>query len=174
MKQDKKLTYGKAVYRVMAEAARRNLIQPRATMLGQKLMVNLAMKMGFAKEPKEPRKNFMVRIAADLPPYQGKFDRPVKKPKPKKQPLPSLISAEKAQEFYASFEWRALRYHVLKELGARCLLCGATPQTGAIIHVDHIKPLRKHWDLRLARNNLQVLCHECNHGKGNHDETDWR
>ena len=22
--------------------------------------------------------------------------------------------------------------------------------------------------------NLQILCHECNHGKGNWDQTDWR
>jgi 5-methylcytosine-specific restriction endonuclease McrA len=23
-------------------------------------------------------------------------------------------------------------------------------------------------------NNLQILCHTCNHGKGNWDRTDWR
>ena len=33
------------------------------------------------------------------------------------------------------------------------------------IHVDHIKPKSKHWDLRLDINNLQVLCEDCNFGK---------
>lgn len=29
-------------------------------------------------------------------------------------------------------------------------------------------------DLALSLENLQVLCAECNHGKGNWDMTDWR
>lgn len=42
------------------------------------------------------------------------------------------------------------------------------------IVVDHIKPLSKFWHLRLERSNLQVLCDECNMGKGAWDETDHR
>ncbi|MCZ6605441.1 MAG: HNH endonuclease [Alphaproteobacteria bacterium] len=42
------------------------------------------------------------------------------------------------------------------------------------MNVDHIKPLRRYWELRLASRNLQVLCGGCNHGKGNRDEADWR
>lgn len=40
--------------------------------------------------------------------------------------------------------------------------------------VDHIKPIRKHWHLRLDSNNLQILCDDCNMGKGSRGETDWR
>lgn len=29
-------------------------------------------------------------------------------------------------------------------------------------------------DLALSMDNLQVLCGDCNHGKGNWDVTDWR
>ena len=46
--------------------------------------------------------------------------------------------------------------------------------TGAVMNVDHIKPRRIYPDLALSLENLQVLCHECNHGKGNWDMTDWR
>jgi 5-methylcytosine-specific restriction endonuclease McrA len=42
------------------------------------------------------------------------------------------------------------------------------------IVVDHIKPLHHHWSLRLQKTNLQVLCDECNQGKGAWDETDHR
>jgi 5-methylcytosine-specific restriction endonuclease McrA len=45
---------------------------------------------------------------------------------------------------------------------------------GALIVVDHIRPLRKHWHLRLDPANLQVLCSDCNMGKSNSDVTDWR
>jgi hypothetical protein len=78
---------------------------------------------------------------------------------------------DKVEKFYASFEWRRLRYLVLKNYGAMCMLCN---KTDTMLHVDHIKPLRKYWELRLVYKNLQVLCEECNHGKGSWDETDWR
>jgi 5-methylcytosine-specific restriction endonuclease McrA len=42
------------------------------------------------------------------------------------------------------------------------------------IEVDHIKPLSKHWDLRLRKDNLQVLCRDCNRGKGNRHFDDFR
>jgi 5-methylcytosine-specific restriction endonuclease McrA len=62
----------------------------------------------------------------------------------------------------------------LKKYGTKCMCCGATPATGAVMNVDHIKP-RKLWpSLALDINNLQILCHDCNHGKGNWDMTDWR
>ena len=77
----------------------------------------------------------------------------------------------KVQTFYKSFEWRKARYTVLKRSAGCCMLCNRSELP---LHVDHIKPLRKNWDLRLQLDNLQVLCEECNHGKGNWDETDWR
>jgi 5-methylcytosine-specific restriction endonuclease McrA len=76
--------------------------------------------------------------------------------------------------FLSSYEWRKLRMQAIKLYGARCMCCGATPATGAVINVDHIKPRKKYPHLALEISNLQILCHDCNHGKGNWDETDWR
>ena len=77
-------------------------------------------------------------------------------------------------DFLNSWEWRQLRMKALKLHGSRCQCCGATPSTGAVMNVDHIKPRRLYPMLALELDNLQVLCHECNHGKGNWDQTDWR
>jgi 5-methylcytosine-specific restriction endonuclease McrA len=77
-------------------------------------------------------------------------------------------------EFLSSFEWRRLRMHALKHYGPKCMCCGSTPAQGAVMNVDHVKP-RKHFpELALEFTNLQILCHDCNHGKGNWDQTDWR
>lgn len=79
-----------------------------------------------------------------------------------------------APDFLQSYEWRAIRMEVLRKYGPRCMCCGATPDHGAVMNVDHIKPRRLFPHLALDIDNLQVLCHECNHGKGNLDQTDWR
>lgn len=77
-------------------------------------------------------------------------------------------------DFLGSYQWRELRMKVIKAYGAVCMCCGASPKSGAVICVDHIKPRKRRPDLALEFSNLQVLCEECNHGKGNWDETDWR
>ena len=77
----------------------------------------------------------------------------------------------KITAFYVSFQWRQARYTILKKSAGCCMLCN---RNDLPLHVDHIKPLRKYWHLRLNLDNLQVLCEECNHGKGNWDESDWR
>lgn len=77
-------------------------------------------------------------------------------------------------QFLMSFEWRVLRLKVIKKYGAVCQCCGASPSTGAVINVDHIKPRKYYPELALTENNLQILYHDCNHGKSNWDETDWR
>ena len=77
-------------------------------------------------------------------------------------------------EFLSSFEWRKLRMVALKKYGAKCQCCGASPATGAVMNVDHIKPRKFFPHLALDIENLQVLCGDCNHGKGNWDSTDWR
>lgn len=76
--------------------------------------------------------------------------------------------------FYESREWRELRYKALVKNGAVCQCCGATRASGAIIHVDHIKPRSKFPELMLSLDNLQTLCEACNMGKSNKDATDWR
>jgi len=85
------------------------------------------------------------------------------------KPRPTVSST-----FYASEEWRRLRYQALRLHGARCQCCGVSSMSGAVMHVDHIKPRSKFPDLALVLENLQVLCAECNLGKSNLDDTDWR
>lgn len=77
-------------------------------------------------------------------------------------------------DFYQTWAWKSVRYQALKKYGAKCMVCGATPETGAVICVDHIKPRSKFPELSLDVNNLQVLCADCNMGKSNWDQTDWR
>lgn len=78
------------------------------------------------------------------------------------------------EEFYRSIEWQSVRYNVLKEQGGKCQLCGRSRKDGIVLHVDHIIPLSKDWSKRLDKNNLQVLCEDCNMGKSNTDSIDWR
>ncbi len=101
-------------------------------------------------------------------------------PKVAKTPKLPKIKKPKAQpkgsfgEFYESREWFELRYAVLKQHGARCMICGRTRSDGVVMHVDHIKPRSKFPELELEASNLQVLCRPCNLGKSNIDQTDWR
>lgn len=76
-------------------------------------------------------------------------------------------------QFMNSPEWRRLRYSILQSRGRKCECCGSEPR-GTKVHVDHIKPISRNWHLRSDPANLQVLCEECNKGKGAWDETDWR
>lgn len=92
----------------------------------------------------------------------------------------SIATRSRKDEFYKSWDWRTLRMQVIKRHGPRCMCCGATPDQTAShggpvrIVVDHIKPLHTHWHMRLDETNLQILCDECNQGKGAWDHTDWR
>lgn len=78
------------------------------------------------------------------------------------------------KDFYNSSAWKTLRYIALKNTDGRCECCGATAQDGVKIHVDHIKPRSLHPDLELDLENMQILCGDCNVGKSNLDDTDWR
>src|SRR3990167_8141986 len=80
----------------------------------------------------------------------------------------------KVHQFYESYEWKRLRYETLMKQGRKCKMCGITPAMGAVLNVDHIRSIKNHWERRLDPANLQVLCGDCNHGKGNWDQTDWR
>lgn len=90
-----------------------------------------------------------------------------------KHKLPKKTKRAKP-EFLESFAWRKVRMEALLKYGPKCMCCGANPTTGAVMHVDHIKPRLTHPELALEIDNLQILCGECNHGKGNWDTTDWR
>lgn len=76
--------------------------------------------------------------------------------------------------FLSTYEWKRVRMMALKKYGPVCQCCGASPSTGAVMNVDHIKPRKLFPQLALDLDNLQVLCGDCNHGKGNWDMTDWR
>ena len=112
----------------------------------------------------------------------GEIVKSLKKTKKKrKEKLKKLSNNElsthfkaQSESFLTSFEWRKLRFEALLKHGRRCQCCGATPATGAVMNVDHIKPRKLFPKLALDLNNLQVLCGECNHGKGNWNQTDFR
>lgn len=75
---------------------------------------------------------------------------------------------------YLSDQWRRLRYEVLSSRGNNCECCGHSWSVGNPLQVDHIKPKSLFPRLALERTNLQILCRECNMGKSNTDQTDWR
>jgi len=76
--------------------------------------------------------------------------------------------------FYRSAEWARLRYDALEASEGKCELCGRSGKDETTLHVDHIKPIKKHPHLARDPSNLQVLCAACNWGKGNRYDTDWR
>lgn len=77
------------------------------------------------------------------------------------------------RDFYDSWEWKRLSFDLKLERGRKCECCGAAPPA-VRIHTDHVKPIRRYWHLRLDRANLQILCEDCNMGKGSRHETDFR
>lgn len=78
-------------------------------------------------------------------------------------------------DFYRSPAWRELRFEALKGSNGCCSLCGRSNRLhGVILHVDHIKPRSTNPELELTLSNLQVMCEDCNMGKGSRDDTDWR
>ena len=76
--------------------------------------------------------------------------------------------------FYLSDQWIKLRYRVLSKRGNICECCGRTWSVGNPLQVDHVKPRSLYPHRALDESNLQVLCRECNMGKSNIDQTDWR
>lgn len=86
---------------------------------------------------------------------------------------PKFLVDPFSDDFYATREWRELRYQALQANNGKCQCCGRTPAHGIVLHVDHIKPKSKFPHLALTLANLQVLCADCNIGKSNKDDTDW-
>lgn len=108
-------------------------------------------------------KNHQARVDA----FNGKAARPKKK---------RAKSHRKPDDFYTSWEWKRVRYEALRIHGQRCQCCGWQPgdTSGGRLVVDHIKPRRKFPELALDVENLQVLCNDCNMGKSNVYEDDFR
>ena len=85
-----------------------------------------------------------------------------------------LLGKIEYSDFYTSTAWRQLRYLALKNAAASCQCCGTRAAPGFPLHVDHIKPRSRYPEFELNLDNLQVLCQNCNIGKGAWDDTDWR
>lgn len=84
------------------------------------------------------------------------------------------IELARRPDFYTTDEWRRARYDALEQHGNACQCCGIQARPGHPVHVDHIKPRYYHPELALDPDNLQILCDDCNLGKGARHETDWR
>lgn len=89
--------------------------------------------------------------------------------------IPRRGEKPRSDSFYDSADWRTVRFEALRLSSGACVLCGrSNRQHGVVLHVDHIKPRSLRPDLALTLSNLQVLCEDCNLGKSNRDDTDWR
>ena len=96
---------------------------------------------------------------------------------PLRRPGAGAVEWPNADAFYRSQRWRRARIDALEDnrqrygsLTCECCLTGAASQW----HVDHIRPRSSHPELALEPANLQVLCADCNLGKGTRYATDWR
>lgn len=62
-----------------------------------------------------------------------------------------------------------IRWQVFQRDNWKCIACGRSSDDGIILHVDHIIPRSKGGQNELL--NYQTLCHICNIGKSNKDDT---
>lgn len=109
-------------------------------------------------------------IRGDIHP-NGQIDFLIKKIEGKSRPVKNVRTKK---DFYSSRLWKILRYQAFEKYGNKCQCCGGTPQDDLTMHVDHVKPRSTHPELELDINNLQVLCEDCNVGKLNQWDTNWR
>lgn len=110
---------------------------------------------------------------SDVQPPEGAKGIPSVKPAAKKVAPGWVELRAYLQTEEGNALWRSLRFRVLAK-HKRCCLCGRSRVDGVILHVDHIKPKSTHPHLAFCEDNLQVLCEDCNMGKGNTDEQDFR
>ena len=93
-------------------------------------------------------------------------------------PSPNLNPIAKhstARAFNASIGWKKARFEVLEHYSGECMLCGRSKKRhGIVVSVDHIKPRSTHPELSLRFDNLQILCEDCNQGKGSYESKDYR
>lgn len=130
----------------------------------------------FQKGKKGRRKaNHQARLqkAQSLAGHNVRPKPPATKAPVKQKRIPSKKPAD---AFYASWEWKKVRYEALIMHGRQCMVCGFTPYPGCKEHlvVDHIKPRSRFPELELSLSNLQVVCNSCNMGKSNVYQHDFR
>ena len=49
-----------------------------------------------------------------------------------------------------------------------------SPDDGAKLHANRVKTRSKHPRLAIGLSNVRIHCTDCNVGKSNRNETDWR
>lgn len=76
---------------------------------------------------------------------------------------------EEQERFYSSPEWAALRKQVVEEEGRVCAECRKRISYDNDITVDHKYPRSRYPHLALRRENLRVLCRQCNSQKGDRE-----
>jgi len=140
------------------------IVGPKKLTKGQKRRFNQGQ---LRENPNSPK----VKNLTHLYPKEA---QPLPEPKKKLIRKVKFLKEKFGDSFYTSRAWVELRYEVLKRDGRVCRVCGNGPKDGAKVHVDHIKPRSKYPKLALDITNLQVLCRDCNMGKINKDEIDWR
>lgn len=71
-------------------------------------------------------------------------------------------SPERARlnKFYMGMQWRSLS-KAFRRRHPLCAHCTAMGVVRPCDMVDHIQPVRTHWDRRYMSANLQALCHPC-------------
>jgi hypothetical protein len=84
------------------------------------------------------------------------------------------VSLQEKEADYYDEDYRRCRLEVMLRDGEVCAKCGARPSEGKSMTIDHIKPVSKHPELFLDKDNMQVLCWECNKSKSNKHSTDYR
>jgi 5-methylcytosine-specific restriction endonuclease McrA len=114
------------------------------------------------------RLGFRMLTGRSVPGARQRPQRPVGNP----HGLSSEFIA--SPQFLRTDEWIRLRYDVMKWSKGQCQLCGRSRADGIKLNADHIKPRKTHPHLALTYGNIQVLCAECNKGKGNRHADDWR
>lgn len=123
---------------------------------------------------KQLKKHELVALGLSCPPKRGWKNILIKHFKLAPQVKQRTNKTKKpTKSFYASWEWKKLRYKVIMKYDRQCMCCGASPPNVTLV-VDHIKPRSKFPKLEMKEDNLQVLCNSCNMGKSNKDETDFR
>lgn len=107
--------------------------------------------------PEKPKGDFV---------YSGKRERSIRHIG---APHPDYVRQD---GFYKTRQWRELRLLALDTCRC-CQACGARPPD-VQLHVDHVIPRYKAPHLSLELSNLQVLCEDCNIGKGAWSQADFR
>jgi hypothetical protein len=169
--KDRLIIYAKFNYLVLGEQEAKQSYEGTSL---YDLCAKALRKIGINQNSMETKK-FVSKNVGTMQTYLLRQGQMVKKPataktpkKPKKQRIIKFND-----DFLNSYEWRKLRLQALLLHGRQCQCCGAKPPN-IVLNVDHIKPRKTHPELALTLDNLQVLCHECNHGKGNWLTHDFR